>query len=299
MRLPGEGGPDEEWTEERTGLARRLLDGGLLVLCVVLTAISLVAVVFYAVGNGLNSGALALATLPVLLLAGPYALANPTQARGAGGVALLLLTLDGAYATWRVTRVVPDPALSVCVDGVGGAASPWLGRLVREDETAYAGMALSSAFGALSLTEAPVIDAAIRRVYGDLAARRGGRPGPNALALSSTADRVTTLVSMPPGDGPVPALIFLHGYGGLLTPYLSTLADSPLGERYAIVAPALDLSGHWWGEVGQDVLARTLDTLPARVDPTSSGSSGSPTGPSGPTGSPPTRSWGRGFAAPS
>ena len=64
------------------GLRRRLLDGGLVLLCAPFVAASLIVLYFYVLGNGVNDGALA--TLPVLLLAGPYLLANPQhQRRGA------------------------------------------------------------------------------------------------------------------------------------------------------------------------------------------------------------------------
>jgi dienelactone hydrolase len=248
------------------GLRRRLLDGGLVLFSAPFVAASLIVLLFYVLGNGVNDGALALATLPVLLLAGPYLLANPQHQRRGAILAASLLLLDLTYAAWRITRVVPDDTLSLCVDGACGQTAPWLARLVREDETAFAGMALSGPLGLLSDEEAPVIESATRRVYAELDTLRGGRPGPNGVALSSDAEHVTALVSMPHGDGPVPAIIALHGFGGLLTPYVSTLARSSLGEKYAIVAPALDMKGYWWEPHGRDVLARTLATLPARID---------------------------------
>lgn len=243
---------------------RRVLGWVLLLAAAPLVVIACVATVFYVVGNGPNAGALALATLPVLGVLGPYVVAAPRPRLAR--LVLALLAADLAYAAWRVTRVGPDARFPVCVDGVCPAEAPVLARLVREDETANAGMALSTALGLLSPHEERVIVPATRAVYADLAARRHAAPGPNALALASSADRVTSLVWLPPGEGRVPALVFLHGFGGLLTPYLSVLAASPLGERYAIVAPALDMAGYWWEPAGRAVLARTLDTLPARVD---------------------------------
>ncbi len=235
----------------------------LILLCSLVAALGLVVTGFYVAGNGVGVGALALATLPVLSMLGPYAAVR--RSRRAVGVALALLGLDVAYAAWRIAEVRPDPRYVLCVDGTCGAHASWLGRLVREDETAYAGVALSRGLGALSAEELDVIEPAVREVYGALAAERA-TPGPNALTFASSAERVESLVYLPPGDGKVPALVFLHGFGGLLTSYLSVLAASPLGERYAIVAPALDMGGAWWEPPGRDVLSRTLDTLPPRVD---------------------------------
>jgi pimeloyl-ACP methyl ester carboxylesterase len=71
---------------------------------------------------------------------------------------------------------------------------------------------------------------------------------------------------MPPGDGPVPAIVFLHGFGGLLTAYVTSMLESDELRGYAIIAPALDNEGAWWRPAGQAVVVRTLDQLPPRVD---------------------------------
>jgi pimeloyl-ACP methyl ester carboxylesterase len=245
-------------------LRRDALAWLLLVLASPVAAVVLIATVFFTEGNGLGAGTFALATLPVLLLGIPRAIARPE--RRIVMILTGLFAFDLAYGAWRVTRVAPDPGLAFCVDGACGATPPFLARLIREDETAYSGIPLSDALGWLSDPERVTAVPATHRVYDELAGLRGGRPGVNGLFLSSNADRVEELVSMPPGDGKVPALVFLHGFGGEITPCVSIVARSPIGQRYAIVAPALDLSGYWWTRDGREVLERTLATLPERID---------------------------------
>ena len=243
---------------------RRLVAWFLLLLCSPVAALLVLACGYYGVANGIGAGALALASLPLLLLLLPRALGFPN--RKLLGLLVGISLLDLGYAAFRWIEVQPDPVVSLCVDGVCPAPAPLLSRLIREDETAYAGMALSYSLGLLSPEERAVIEPATRGVYEGLAQRRGGKPSINTLFLSSSAERVEELVWLPPGEGPVPALIFLHGFGGLLTPYVETLAKGELGQSYAIVAPALDRSGYWWEPAGRAVLRRTLEVLPEGVD---------------------------------
>ena len=236
----------------------------LLLLCSPVAAVLVLAWGFYVAGNGLGMGAIALSSLPLLLLLVPRAIARPNPVLV--GIITGIGLADGAYAVWRVAEVEADPALVYCVDGVCPASPPLLSRLVREDEAAYAGISLSYFGGLLSMEEEAVIGPATRKVYEELTERRGGRAGVNAVFLSSGPERVEELVWLPPGEGKVPALIFLHGFGGLLTPFLTALTEGELGRNYAIVAPALDMSGFWWEPRGRAVLKRTLASLPERVD---------------------------------
>ena len=246
------------------GIDRRLVAWFLLLLCSPVAAVLVLAWGYYVAGNGLGAGALALGSLPLLLLLLPRALGYPN--RKLIGLLLGIGLLDLGYAAFRVREVQEDPQWRFCVDGVCPASLPLLARLVREDETAYAGMALSYGLGLLSPEEQAVIGPATQQVYAGLGQRRGGKPGVNAVLLSSDGGRVEELVWVPPAEAPVPALIFLHGFGGLLTPFVDTLAEGELGQTYAVVAPALDMSGYWWEPAGRAVLKRTLERLPEGVD---------------------------------
>jgi pimeloyl-ACP methyl ester carboxylesterase len=220
---------------------------------------------FYVGGNGVTGGAIALGTVPVALLLVPGVIALPYWA----ALRFLLLGLligDAGFVAWRVLTVRPDVAYPVCVDGDCTVGAPWLSRLVREDETAWAGIELSQATGVVSPPEVATAWEAARVGYGQLDLLRRGRPGANGVFLWSSADRVYSVNHFPPGDEKVPAIVLLHGFGGLLTPNVSMLAETELGQRFAIVAPALDMTGGWWEDRGKDVLLRTLETLPPRVD---------------------------------
>jgi hypothetical protein len=89
---------------------------------------------------------------------------------------------------------------------------------------------------------------------------------PALLAWTASCWLKAALLWFPQAAKPVPVLIVLHGFGGLLTPYISILASSELGKHYAIVAPALDMAGAWWEPEGKAVLKRTLERcLPGSI----------------------------------
>lgn len=224
--------------------------------------VSAAAWVFYVVGNGIVPGAVALGTVPLLLLAVPVTLVRPRVGWGV----VVVLAADAGFVWHRIRDVDPGGPIPYCVDGDCGASPPLLAALIREDESAAAGIALSAGMGALRPGELDTVRSAAPAKYTRLATLRGGRPGVNALLLSSPGGPVQNVRSMPPGDGKVPALVFLHGYGGLLTAYVATLREAEALDGWAIVAPAYGFSGEWWTPRGEAIVARTLDTLPARID---------------------------------
>jgi pimeloyl-ACP methyl ester carboxylesterase len=173
---------------------------------------------------------------------------------------------DFAFVGVRLWALDPGPPIAYCEDGRCGAQPPLLASLVREDESTYAGIALMSFLGGVLPEERPQIERSAPEKYGRLDQLRGGRPGANLLLVSSSVRRVRSVAWLPPGEDPVPGIVFLHGFGGGLTAYLSTLLEDERLARYAVIAPALDWEGRWWGEEGRGVVARTLETLPARVD---------------------------------
>jgi hypothetical protein len=221
--------------------------------------------VFYCVGNGLVPGALALGTVPLGLLLLPLLCRRPAR-RIAAALLSVLLAGDLLFAGARLTALDPGPPLAYCEDGRCGERPPLLAALVREDESVQAGIALMSFLGAVLPEEKPQIETSAPQKYRALDALRGGRPGANLLMMGSSARRVRSITYLPPGEDPVPAIVFLHGFGGGLTAYLSTLLEDERLARYAVIGPALDWGGAWWSEEGRAVVARTLETLPARVD---------------------------------
>jgi dienelactone hydrolase len=215
----------------------------------------------YMAGNGIVPGAVALSTLPVLTVA-PAILAWGRWRRAALVLTAGLLAFDIAFSVVRVSAVAPDRPIALWSDGTPATSVPWMAALIREDETAYAGIAVTRALGVLSSQEAAEARPAFQA---KLDAIPGG-PGANALLLESRPDHVYSLVWLPPGDGPVPAIVFLHGYGGLLTAYVSALLESPALARYAIIAPAESRDGAWWTEDAHAIVTNTLDHLSSRVD---------------------------------
>jgi hypothetical protein len=221
--------------------------------------------VFYGLGNGLVPGTVALGTLPVALMTLP--LLGVAQARRLAGWGLTgIFVGDLLFAGARLWALDPGPPLAFCEDGACGVRPPLLASLIREDESAYAGIALMSALGGVLPEEQPRIEKTAPEKYQALERMRGGRPGANLLLVQSSVQRVRGVTWLPPGEETVPGIVFLHGFGGGVTTYLSTLLEEERLGRYAIIAPVLDWEGRWWDEEGRGVVARTLQTLPARVD---------------------------------
>lgn len=223
-----------------------------------------VPTIFYVLGNGLGGGALALAGLPLSTLLGAALLWSPSLR--VGGVLAAVLVGEVLFAALRMGAVESGPPIAYALDGDTGVPPPLLSRLVREPESTRAGVALTRSLGFLDAPDAALLDQASGAQDQALARMRKGSPGPNALLLRSDESHVQELLWLPEGDGPFPAIVFLHGWGGLLSTYLSALAGTEVGRRYAIVAPALDWQGAWWEDPGWGVVVRTLDTLPPSID---------------------------------
>jgi pimeloyl-ACP methyl ester carboxylesterase len=103
--------------------------------------------------------------------------------------------------------------------------------------------------------------------YDTLESDPGYQALPNLLLVESEPGHSRYVVSLPPGRGEVPGVVFLHGFGGLMAPYVQALADSEVGRHCAILAPILDNQGHWW-EDGLDLVEDVVvNHLPPRVDP--------------------------------
>jgi dienelactone hydrolase len=240
--------------------------GWLAVLCLVAlpAAVAGLAWAFYVSGNGLTTGAFALATVPLGLLVAPGVAVRGRVRLVSGSLLAAGLICDLGFVASRAAAVRQGPFVA-CVDGACTGAAPWIARVIREDETVFAGNALVEALGILTPATRVRFDEAARDAYSRLLGRTGG-PGVNALLLRSNPERVTEVAWLPSGDEPVPGIVFLHGFGGLLTPYLSSITEAPELAGYAIVAPALGMEGDWWTDEGRAVVLRTLDTLPPRID---------------------------------
>lgn len=222
------------------------------------------AAVFYLAGNGITPGLLAFVAIP--LIPGALGWGALTGDRRAVNAAFALSITEAGYAWYRVADVRTDGPLTVCEDGQCPALPPWASRLIREEETSYAAMQVAGFTGLLTDAELTALRSAFGSGYDDLRRFQGAHPSVNALLLGSGTPRVTELVSMPAGRGPVGALVFLHGWGGQLSPCPAALAASDLGRDYAIVAPVLGRDAAWWTDEGERVVLRTLETLPPRVD---------------------------------
>jgi pimeloyl-ACP methyl ester carboxylesterase len=245
---------------------RRVVGAGALFLAVVLVPLWSIAAIFYLAGNGLTLGLVAFLAIPAI----PGLVGSGLLRRRARllQLALLLVIATSAYGSWRVSAASNTGRLVVCTDGVCPTAPPWVSRLIREDEASNAAIQLAWFLGMLNGAELASLAPASEAAYRSYEAWQGTGPAVNGLLLTGDGPAVTELVGMPPGRDRVGALVFLHGFGGQISPCVAALAASELGRDYAIVAPILDWRGEWWKPEGERVLVNTVDTLPARVDRT-------------------------------
>jgi len=175
--------------------------------------------------------------------------------RRSGLILCSLLVLLGAL---RVALVRAPPGWSVCTGDDCSARGPWWARLVPERWGVWVAFRLVRGLGMLDGAEA----ASYSKAFDDALARLPDLPVAGLLwSRPGTARRI---VVEPEGDDLLPAVVFLHGFGGLSSAYLSVLVRS-LG-RVVIVAPALDVFARWDSARGRAVVEETLQRLPARVD---------------------------------
>jgi predicted esterase len=203
--------------------------------------------------NGLTATTLAAFSLPALC-----ACAALRRRR----TAAVIVTCGLAFVAARILRA-PAHEVSACVGSeCSGRGMPWQ-RVIDEREATRAGLALSGHFGVMKGEEFRTFDALIDSKWAAMPEDWRGLPNP--LLMFSTASHVESLRVRAKAEGKRPCIIFLHGFGGLLSLYVHAIAEGTRGE-FDVVAPALDPLGAWWSERGQAVIEATLDCLPADVD---------------------------------
>jgi predicted esterase len=209
------------------------------------------ALVFEANGGSVTT--LASFTLPALCV---------TLALGRRAATAVVVTIGVGFIASRFGHT-PPTAVQACVEARCSSGSAWWQRLVDEREATRAGLYLSGHLGSMGGAEFKRFDALIDAQW--KSAPPAWRNGPNPLLMSSSPSRVESLRFSAAGPRKRPAIVFLHGFGGLLSLYVRAVVDGTHGE-FDVIAPALDPLGAWWTERGQAVIAHTLDTLPPEVD---------------------------------
>ena len=207
--------------------------------------------------NGASQGSALLGAVVALSVALALGLRGATTRPHTWAVIAALGVLLMGLVTVRVTRAHPTD-VQVCDGADCDGTTHWWERMLDEQECAQAGLLLTTRG-----EEGRELRGAFASAYDAMPA--SWRGGPNALLMTSHFGGVRSLRFEPKGEGQFPTVIFLHGFGGLLTPYVSNLARH-LGDRFIIVAPALDNVGVWRSRKGQEVLRSTLASLPPRAD---------------------------------
>ena len=224
----------------------------------VLFLATLPVAVVYALANGPTAGALALGSVPVLAGLGLAAFSRVKW------LALGIVALDVAWIVVRAARpaaVGPVSCVELRCDGRGS----WWQRVPDEHEAARAAVEVSKLLGTVQEPETSELFALFDAEYIKIPVTWRGLP--NALLLRSTEARVESFRWQPAAPGKLPAVVFLHGYGGALTPYFRAIVQSAIGARFVVVAPALDASAQWWSSEGLAIVRRVLTTqLPDSVD---------------------------------
>ena len=222
--------------------------------------------IVYASANGMTGGSVALAAATVLVFMFAVAMLSSRWRRVALVMAGLACLVGISYSALRLKRVAPAPRMQICVNSLCEGRGPWLARVPPEHEAARAGLYLSGVAGLMGGAEFDAFDRLLDREYARLDGDWVGLP--NALLLRSSSGRIWYYRHVPETEGRHPCIVFLHGFGGQLTPYLRVIAESELGRDFVVLAPVLDVSGRWWTSSGMEVVERLLrDHLPDEVDP--------------------------------
>ena len=203
--------------------------------------------------NGLTATTLAAFLLPAICMCGAL-----RQRR-----ALIINVLAGI--TFVIVQLVRPGSseVSACVNAECSPRGALWQRVIDEREATRAGLMLSAHLGAMRGKELRTFDALIDSEWRAMPEEWRGLPNP--LLMVSTPTRVESLRVRAQHEGKRPCILFLHGFGGLLSLYVHAMAEGTKGE-FDIVAPALDPLGGWWTERGQSVIEATLDSLPPDVD---------------------------------
>ena len=232
---------------------------------IALSAPGLLATAVYLRANGVTFAGLALASAMTLWLSLVAGLLVLRVRKVALVLAALSTALGSSFVIARLARTGPPSRVELCFDDHCGA-SAWWARIPPEREAARAGLYLSGLRGSMRGAELATFDRLLDVEY----AKLGGVcwvNQPNALLLRSTPKGVWYHRSIPHGGGKRPVLVFLHGFGGQLTPYLRMLVESELGREFIVIAPTLDNLGAWWSPNGAAVVERVLQYLPPEADP--------------------------------
>jgi dienelactone hydrolase len=187
-----------------------------------------------------------------------FTLAGVLKGRASRGAlsAALLISVSWCLGRGAIAHV-PERWL-VCEDDECSRRGPWWSRVLPEHASLDSGFLLSRVVARLSASELLSYSQAFAGPMSELP------PVPNALVLTSSDATLRRLVVEPTGEGKLPCVVFLHGFGGLSSAYVRVLERALPGV--VIVAPALDVAARWDSERGHRVVERTLETLPARAD---------------------------------
>jgi hypothetical protein len=206
--------------------------------------------------NGPTLAALALASLSGALLSFAGALwgSRPTRAL-VGGSVLLFFSAGWAVSRWARPA---SQAVELCVNSDCDRPRVSLGRLVPELESMRAGLLLSRGLGITSADELASYRQVVATAYGALSDdfRAAGNP---AFELSLPGRVVYARVGP---KSPMRCVVFLHGFGGLLTAYVEAISNSPLGKDAVVLAPVLDPVGRWDSARGAEVVRALVDSQP-------------------------------------
>ena len=164
----------------------------------------------------------------------------------------------------EVSDLRPRPGLQTVWLGPARPSRVELARLTPErDQMALASWLMPFADPLFDLDQASRLRPAMRSIYAEMANDPSYGRAASVLGLAYGelfgADGVTgqVFVDLPPGDGPFPALVFIHGFGGNALSYPWVLRRVAHAHGYAIVAPGYG-AGLWYQDEGPAVVERAL-----------------------------------------
>ncbi|HSH78416.1 MAG TPA: hypothetical protein VLA19_07780 [Herpetosiphonaceae bacterium] len=199
----------------------------------------------------------------LLVIAGLIAPWFGRRALALGGAGLVIIVVVAGFRLVRAGAGTSVRLLTL----PGGNRSPWIGRLIDEQDAALAGAQLLPRLGLFTARERLDLVPTMARSYHTMSSVEGATPSPflRTYLGRQHPDAFDAVVVEPaPGRDARTAVVFLHGYTGNFTLPCWLVAQAARAIDALTVCPSTGWQGHWWKADGERTLAATLAYLRQR-----------------------------------
>ena len=192
----------------------------------------------------------------LLVIAGLITPWSGRRAFALGGAGLAIIVVVGGLRLVRAGAGTTVTLLTL----PGGTASPWIGRLIDEQDAALAGARLLPRLGLFTERERLDLVPTMARSYHTMRSAEGAVPSPflrTYLGRQHPDSFDAVVVEPAPGRDTRTAVVFLHGFTGNFTLPCWLVAQAARAIDALTVCPSTGWEGHWWKADGERTLAAT------------------------------------------